>query len=162
MERRSKGLWYNCDEPYEGHQCQRLFYLESANYIDYGSQSDIMDAAAPPKDTIAKNDESMAAAQPTVSLHALAGIRMDNTMRLPVSIHGCCLVALLDFGSTHNHCSTDTVASRRVGVRYRVRQRHAIDTSLIRIGRVSADSTIKINIFNRQYSMDTTSMHLRR
>jgi hypothetical protein len=53
LERCSQELWYNCDEPYEGHQCQRLFYLESANYIDYGSQSDIMDAAAPPKETIA-------------------------------------------------------------------------------------------------------------
>jgi hypothetical protein len=35
MERRRQGLCYNCDEPYvRGHVCQRLFYLESADYVD--------------------------------------------------------------------------------------------------------------------------------
>jgi hypothetical protein len=47
------------------------------------------------------------AAEPTaaafvVSLHALAGIRHERTMLLPVTIHGETLVALLDTGSTHN------------------------------------------------------------
>ena len=57
--------------------------------------------------------------------------------------------------------STDTAANRHVGVRYRVRHRHTVDTSPIHIGGVSADSTIKINIFNRRYYMDTASIHLR-
>uniref|UniRef100_A0A452XR88 Peptidase A2 domain-containing protein n=1 Tax=Aegilops tauschii subsp. strangulata TaxID=200361 RepID=A0A452XR88_AEGTS len=37
-----------------------------------------------------------------VSLHALAGIRDERTMLLPVTTHGKRLVALLDTGSTHN------------------------------------------------------------
>jgi hypothetical protein len=35
LERRRQGLCYNCDEPYvRGHQCKRLFYLESADFLD--------------------------------------------------------------------------------------------------------------------------------
>jgi hypothetical protein len=34
LERRRQGLCYNCDEPYvRGHKCQRLFYLEIADYL---------------------------------------------------------------------------------------------------------------------------------
>ena len=34
LERRRQGLCFNCDEPYvPGHVCQRLFYLESGDYI---------------------------------------------------------------------------------------------------------------------------------
>jgi hypothetical protein len=35
LERRRQGLCYNCDEPFvRGHQCKRLFYLESDDYAD--------------------------------------------------------------------------------------------------------------------------------
>jgi hypothetical protein len=35
LERRRQGLCYNCDEPFvRGHQCKRLFYLESGDYAD--------------------------------------------------------------------------------------------------------------------------------
>jgi hypothetical protein len=35
VERRCQGLCYNCDEPFvRGHQCKRLFYLESGDYAD--------------------------------------------------------------------------------------------------------------------------------
>jgi hypothetical protein len=34
-------LCYNCDEPFvRGHQCKRLFYLESGNYTDDDTPSD--------------------------------------------------------------------------------------------------------------------------
>jgi hypothetical protein len=35
LEHRRQGLCYNCGEPYaRGHKCQRLFYLEMADYLD--------------------------------------------------------------------------------------------------------------------------------
>jgi hypothetical protein len=35
LEHRRQALCYNCDEPFvRGHQCKRLFYLESGNYTD--------------------------------------------------------------------------------------------------------------------------------
>jgi hypothetical protein len=42
-----------------------------------------------------------------VSLYAIAGIRTENTMLLPVFVHGHRLVALLDSGSTHNFINAD-------------------------------------------------------
>jgi hypothetical protein len=47
------------------------------------------------------------AASPTISLYAIAGILMENAMLLLVSVHGHCLVALLDSGSTHNFINTE-------------------------------------------------------
>jgi hypothetical protein len=44
-----------------------------------------------------------------VSLHALAGIRREETMLLPVTINGVRLIALLDSGSTHNFLSVATM-----------------------------------------------------
>jgi hypothetical protein len=44
-----------------------------------------------------------------VSLHALASIRHERTMLLPVMIHGERLVALLDTGSTHNFLPAATM-----------------------------------------------------
>jgi hypothetical protein len=49
-----------------------------------------------------------------VSLHALAGIRREETMLLPVTINGVRLIALLDSGSMHNFLSVATM--RRLGL----------------------------------------------
>jgi hypothetical protein len=49
-----------------------------------------------------------------VSLHALAGIRREETMLLPVMINGVRLIALLDSGSMHNFLSVATM--RRLGL----------------------------------------------
>jgi hypothetical protein len=49
-----------------------------------------------------------------VSLHALAGIRREETMLLSVTINGVRLIALLDSGSTHNFLSLATM--RRLGL----------------------------------------------
>ena len=46
-------------------------------------------------------------AQPQVSLYAIAGIRTENDMLLPVFVHGHRLVALLDSGSMHNFINAD-------------------------------------------------------
>ena len=52
--------------------------------------------------------------QPTVSLYAIARIRTANAMRLPVTINGCRLVALLDSGSTHNFIDTKLLRRLRL------------------------------------------------
>ncbi|KAM3333061.1 hypothetical protein ACQJBY_028274 [Aegilops geniculata] len=101
LERRRQGLCYNCDEPYaQGHVCPRLFYLEMADYVEEDAPADGLGELPPP----AAAKATPAAAPATtrvVSLHALASIRDERTMLLPV-IHGERLVALLDTGSTHN------------------------------------------------------------
>jgi hypothetical protein len=45
-----------------------------------------------------------------VSLHALAGIRTDKTLLLPVTINGERLLVLMDTGSTHNFLNGDTMS----------------------------------------------------
>ena len=49
-----------------------------------------------------------------VSLHAIAGIHTEDTMLVPVYIHGHRLTALLDSGSTHNFVHVDLM--RRMGL----------------------------------------------
>jgi hypothetical protein len=77
LERRRQGLCYNCDEPLvRGHQCKRLFYLESGDYTeDEGG----------PADGVATGEEVPAPVDAlanalVVSLHAVAGIPTENTM----------------------------------------------------------------------------------
>jgi hypothetical protein len=113
MERRRQGLCYNCDEPYvRGHVCQRLFYLESTDYVDDAfppedhagafNHGEAGHPATPGADTAQDSDPP-----PTVSLHAIVGVQTEQAMRLPVIIHGHRLVALLDSGSTTNFINVD-------------------------------------------------------
>lgn len=78
------GLCYNCDEPYiRGHKCPHLFYLEVIDYIIEEPEDDTPDDAA-----IAESAEPAAfdPEQPMISLHAIAGIRTEDTMQLYVTI----------------------------------------------------------------------------
>jgi len=114
-ERRRQGLCYNCDEPYvPGHVCQRLFYLDVDDYVVEDAVP-VGDAAA----AAALREEPAAPELPNanafvVSLHAVAGIRTENTMLLPVLVKGERLLALLDTGSTHNFLRGTTM--RRLGL----------------------------------------------
>ncbi|XP_071678058.1 uncharacterized protein [Lolium perenne] len=106
LERRRLGLCFNCDEPYApGHVCPRFFYLETVNDGDVDTGVDTTPETA--------LDAALATAC-MVSLHALAGIRNEQTMLLSVTIHGEQLVALLDTGSTHNFLPEATM--RRLGL----------------------------------------------
>jgi hypothetical protein len=71
VERRRQGLCYNCDEPFiRGHQCKRLFYLESGDYaIDDDTPTD---PEAIGDDTATLLDATANAL--VVSLHAVAGL----------------------------------------------------------------------------------------
>ena len=103
-ERRRQGLCYNCDEPYvQGHKCQRLFYLEVS---DFDASAEL----SPEKDP--ENSEL----PPLISLHAITGIRPEETMQLRVNIGNHELTALLDSGSTHNFVSME--AARHIGLSF--------------------------------------------
>jgi hypothetical protein len=94
-------MCFNCDEPYvRGHHCKRLFYLESS---DFDMEDGAVDAApnAKPDDNLPPQDVTTATAC-VVSLHALEGIRTENTMIMLVVLKGVRFLALLDTGSTHN------------------------------------------------------------
>nr|XP_045087225.1 uncharacterized protein LOC123494838 [Aegilops tauschii subsp. strangulata] len=104
-ERRRQGLCFNCDEPYTPtHVCPRLFYLETVDYTEADDSTD----EPPPAAAVDTPADSTATAC-VVSLHALAGIRGEQTMLLPVTVHGERLVALLDTGSTHNFLPAATM-----------------------------------------------------
>lgn len=101
-ERRRQGLCYNCDEQYVlGHKCPRLFYLEVADF----------DEEAPADDNPSAEEQP-----PLISLHAITGVRAENTMKIRVSIGGREFTALLDSGSTHNFISD--VAAPMAGLHF--------------------------------------------
>jgi hypothetical protein len=91
IERRRQGLCYNCDEQYtRGYKCQKLFYLEVTDFDEDTSM-----AQAQPEDE-----------EPLISLHALTGIRTDDTLQIRVQVGEHEFTALIDTGSTHNFFST--------------------------------------------------------
>jgi predicted CoA-binding protein len=81
--------------------------LESANFLGDDIPTEVAVVAAFLEEAAAPADAQDVAAQPMVSLYAIAGIQTENAMHLPVSIHGHRLVALLDSGSTHNFIDDD-------------------------------------------------------
>jgi hypothetical protein len=90
LERRRLGLCYNCDEQYvRGHKCAKLFYLEVVDTDD--DTSDTQDGPT--------TDE------PLISLHAIAGVRTEDTMQIRVQVGEQEFTALIDTGSTHNFFS---------------------------------------------------------
>ena len=96
-ERRRLGLCFNCNEKFgRGHNrvCQRIFLLDLAAVEDADDSEP--DEATP--------------GEPQISLHAIAGVRTSETMQMRLTIGGTSLLALLDFGSTHNFIAEEVVA----------------------------------------------------
>jgi hypothetical protein len=103
-ERCRLGLCYNCDEKFSrGHNrvCKRLFLL------DCTVEDDVDEAAAGAE--LAQTEES-----PAFSLHAIAGVRLTDTMQIDVNLTSNAFIALLDSGSTHNFISES--AAQRTGL----------------------------------------------
>lgn len=96
-------MCYNCDEQYAlDHKCQRLFYIEVTD-PDAGRMPNTKEIQ-PAVDT------------PVLSLHAMARIRMEETMQLHFSIATQQFVALLDSSSSHNFIHP--LVARQVGLTF--------------------------------------------
>jgi hypothetical protein len=96
VERHKTSQCFHCDDLFTHNykqECKQLFVIEVLGNEDADTPF----------------DESQ---EPTISLHTLMGIqpRTARTMQLIVIIHGVCLIALLDSGSTHNFVDTDAAA----------------------------------------------------
>ena len=90
LERRRQGLCYNCDEPYvRGHVCQRLFYLEAADFLDDDIPTEVAAVAAFPEEAAVLAPAPAAgqepAAQPQVPSTPLpaSGLRMLCSFQSP-------------------------------------------------------------------------------
>jgi hypothetical protein len=102
--------------------CQHLFYLENDDYVDDAIPAEVAAAAAFQQEPAATPFVQEPAGEAptdtgvplTVSLYALAGVRTENAMLLPVTVHGHHLVALLDFGSTTNFINADLFSHLRL------------------------------------------------
>ena len=102
-ERRKHGLCYNCDEQYiRGHKCPRLFYLEVTDFDD--------------EDTDVRDDNQQENRPPLISLHAIAGLTTNDTMRIRVQIGDRILTTLLDSGSTSNFINKDV--AKQIGLHF--------------------------------------------
>lgn len=100
QDRRKQSLCYNCDEQYvRGHHCQRLFYIEVADYDNEEIPEHDIDEAT------------------IISLHAFTGIRTEDTMQLNIQYKGAVLRALLDSGSTHNFINSATTCHLGMPIR---------------------------------------------
>lgn len=85
QEHRRLGLCYNCDEKYSRqHRCQQIFSIIITNDEEINEPT----------------PESMEMLQ--ISLHALTGIRMSETMQVRATVGSMDVTALLDLGSMHN------------------------------------------------------------
>lgn len=56
-------------------------------------------------ETTEATEETPTEESPHYSLHAIAGVCVNDTLQLPVSLGDISLIALLDTGSTHNFIS---------------------------------------------------------
>jgi hypothetical protein len=97
-ERRRQGLCFNCDEKFvRSHKCAHLFFIEYDDSI--------------PDDVTSGDNTAPADDEPCITLYAVAGVQVANTVRLRVFIQGQEFLALVDSGSSHNFIR-DEVASK--------------------------------------------------
>jgi hypothetical protein len=99
--RRDHGICYNCEEKYvKGHRCKRVFHL-----LIVQPEDEVDDATAfqleisEPDDPFVESDSPDPA---QISLHALMGHTIPQTLRVVGLINQKAVGVLIDSGSTHN------------------------------------------------------------
>ncbi|GAU35886.1 hypothetical protein TSUD_383780 [Trifolium subterraneum] len=103
--RREKGLCYNCDDKFApGHRCKRSFHIliaepETDPFTTEQLTLALLDSATP-KPTLPEPQNDPNQAQ--ISLHALMGHTIPQTLKVKGQIHKSPVVLLIDSGSTHN------------------------------------------------------------
>lgn len=110
-DRRSRGLCFNCDQPWsKQHKCGARIFLLLANEDDFSSTTGDLEAAVADlvDGGVTTEDTSIHAAQ--LSLHALSGDQAADTFRLSGRISLEPVDVLVDGGSTHNFIK-ETIAT---------------------------------------------------
>lgn len=97
-ERRLKGLCFNCPENFSRDHASKCS-MKGIYLLELTDEDGSTDSS----------EEEV-----EISLHALTGIRMSNTMQLPVAVNGEQMHALVDSGSTHTFIAAKT--ARRLGL----------------------------------------------
>jgi hypothetical protein len=101
-ERRRQGLCFNCDEPFvRGHKCAHLFYIEYDDSIT---------------DDVTSGDDTHGDDEPRISLYVVAGVQAEDTVRLRIFVKGQELLALVDFGFSHNFIRDEVVVQLGVAL----------------------------------------------
>lgn len=101
MKKRRKGLCIACDEPYfKGHQCKspHLFMMiptEEDAELGEGEEK-----------LVESGKEAEVAEEAHITLHALSGHAVNNTIRVIGMVKGKPLSILIDSGSTNNFLDT--------------------------------------------------------
>jgi hypothetical protein len=103
--RREKGLCYNCDDKFSpGHRCKRSFHiLIAAPEISPSSQDQITHLLLENPPNSEPDPQHEIVPDPAqISLHALMGHSIPQTLRLTGHIKTTPVAILVDSGSTHN------------------------------------------------------------
>ncbi|CAJ2641599.1 unnamed protein product [Trifolium pratense] len=101
--RRERGLCYNRDERYQpGHRCRRQFYILIAEPDSYDEQTETLTNQLLQPDPVPDTPTPNPDIDPQISLHALMGHTIPQTIRLVGQINNQTLSILVDSGSTHN------------------------------------------------------------
>jgi hypothetical protein len=99
-ERREIFLFFNCDNKYsKGHKCgeKKLFYIDCEEEEEKEQE---------PSQDEGVEEISSEEMNPTISFHALAGIRTPQPLKIEEYIKTKKVIVLINFSSTHNflHC----------------------------------------------------------
>jgi hypothetical protein len=86
-----------------GNKCSCLFYLEVSDY----QEADLL---------LPEEEQQQDEQPPLISLHAITGIRTEDTMQLEVPVGNPQFTTLIDSGSTHNFISGP--AAHHVGLHF--------------------------------------------
>ena len=99
--RRDKGLCYNCDEKFlSGHRCKRLFHLLIVQPNEQEEDVSTLQLQGEPTENPIQCEPESDPAQ--ISLHALMGHSIPQTLRVVGRMHKSPVSILIDSGSTHN------------------------------------------------------------
>jgi hypothetical protein len=100
--RREQGLCYNCDDKYvKGHHCKRSFHLLIVQPEDPVDDGVALQLEA--SDSVDSEEDSDLIPDPAqISLHALMGHSIPQTLRVMGQINNHQVGVLIDSGSTHN------------------------------------------------------------
>jgi hypothetical protein len=107
QSRRERGLCYNCDERFQpGHRCRRQFFILIVGPETYDPDTNLLTDTLlqfePDPAQQLPQPEPKLDPNPQISLHALMGHSIPQTLRMLGHINKQPLNVLIDSGSTHN------------------------------------------------------------